>query len=192
MIKRLLLLLSLVLYAVSPVLSQATERAELLPDGSVLLSPQTLRGIDATLTTLETNLTRQRELSTSLTGELRQAELSLTTLRSLYSEQSILAGSLAGELSRAASSLTTLTSLYNEQGLLVLSLQTQWSLIAERLQDSDESYAWIQQDMMEMEGELTAERKNSARLDKSARVWRKAAIVLGCLAIGGIVAAVVW
>jgi chromosome segregation ATPase len=192
MTKRLLLLLSLALYAVSPVLSQATERAELLPDGSVLLSPQTLRDIDATLTTLETNLTRQRELSTSLIGELNQAELSLTTLRGLYSEQSILAGNLTSELSQASSSLMTLKGLYNEQSQLVSSLQIQWSLIAERLQDSDESYAWIQQDMMEMEVELTAERANSARLDRSSRVWRRVAIVLGAAAVGGIVAAVVW
>jgi anti-sigma-K factor RskA len=60
------------------------------------------------------------------------------------------------------------------------------------LQDSDESYAWIQQDMMAMEGELATARSNNARLDKSARVWRTVAIVAGCLAVGAGVAAVVW
>jgi hypothetical protein len=158
------ILLFLAFCAAQSVFSQATERVEPLPDGSVLLSPQALSAIDETLTRLESNLTRQRELSTDLTSELSAAELSLTTLKGLY----------------------------NEQGLLVSSLRIQWNLIATRLQDSDESYAWIQQDAIAMEAELTTARAAVQCLDRSARVWRTLAIVAGCLAVGAGVAAVVW
>jgi hypothetical protein len=48
------------------------------------------------------------------------------------------------------------------------------------------------EDAATLETELARERANSARLDRSARVWRTAAIVAGVLALGAGVAAAVW
>jgi chromosome segregation ATPase len=147
-----------------PALSLEKEKRGLLDYGSVILSPQALNDIDKTLSQLETNSTRQRELSTSLTGELRQAELSLTTLRTLY----------------------------NEQSALTMSLRNWTNQMGERLSESDQSLVWAMEDAELLESELAQERTKSARLDRSARVWRTVAIVLGAAAIGGVIAAVVW
>jgi anti-sigma-K factor RskA len=88
--------------------------------------------------------------------------------------------------------LTTLKGLYNEQGLLVGSLSIWADQLGERLSASDQSLAWALEDAALMEEELTRERSNSARLDRSARIWRTVAIVAGVLAVGAGVAAVVW
>jgi fumarate hydratase class II len=81
-------------FAALPVFGQALQRVEFLPDGSELLSPQALSGIDTNLRLLESNLEKQQQLLTSLSGELSVAESSLTTLNGLYSEQSVLVTSL--------------------------------------------------------------------------------------------------
>jgi hypothetical protein len=60
----------------------------------VLLSPQALSGIEGNLRLLESNLEKQQQLLTSLSGELSAAESSLTTLNGLYSEQLVLVMSL--------------------------------------------------------------------------------------------------
>jgi hypothetical protein len=161
---RLLLSLLWLHFAVWPGFGQATQRAESLPDGSVLLSPQALSDIDETLSLLESNLMKQQYLLMSLTGELSAAE----------------------------SSLTTLKGLYNEQGLLVGSLSIWADQLGERLSASDQSLAWAMEDAALMEEELMRERSNSAHLSRSARIWRTVAIVAGVLALGAGVAAVVW
>jgi chromosome segregation ATPase len=189
---RLSLLLWLVCCVVWPVSGQDTEHVELLPDGSVILSPQALNDIDSNLTLLESNSMRQEKLLMNLNSELNQATLSLTKLDGLYNEQRQLAGSLNSELSQATSSLMTFRVLYNEQASLVEKLKIQWNLIGERLELSDQSLAWAMEDAALMEGELATARAANQRLDRSARVWRVVAIVAGCLAVGAGVAAVVW
>ena len=82
--------------------------------------------------------------------------------------------------------------MLDEQERLTVSLRIQWTLIAERLSESDQSLSWAMEDAVLMEAELTRERANSTRLDRSARVWRTAAIVAGVIALGAGVAAVVW
>jgi hypothetical protein len=164
MTKKLLWWFLLVFCVVLRCFGQVTQRAESLPDGSVLLSPQALSDIDTSLSLLETNLAKQQRLLASLSGELSVAELSLTTLRGLY----------------------------NEQGLLVMSLRVWAEQLGERLSESDQSLAWAMEDAIALETELARERESSARLNRSAQFWRTAAIVAGVLAVGAGVAAVVW
>jgi hypothetical protein len=164
MTRRLLLPLLWLYFAVSPVFGQAAQRVEFLPDGSVLLSPQALSGIDTNLRLLESNLVRQQQLLTSLSGELSVAESSLTTLKGLYNEQSVLVTSLR---------------LWAEQ-------------LGERLSVSEQSLVWVMEDAQILETELAREQTNSARLDQSVRVWRTVAIVAGVIALVVDVAAVVW
>jgi hypothetical protein len=158
------LLLLCVCFAALPVSGQATQRAESLPDGSVLLSPQALSSIDASLSLLEDNLGKQRRLLASLSNELNTAESSLTTLRGLY----------------------------NEQSVLVMSLKVWADQLGERLSASDQFLAWAIEDATILEGSLAVERANNTRLDRSARFWRTVAVVAGVLAVGAGVAAVVW
>jgi uncharacterized protein HemX len=163
-LRKSLLLLVWALCASLSVFSQATERAEHLPDGSVLLSPQTFNALEQNLNLLEQNFERQKHLSTSLGSELNTAQSSLTELRAML----------------------------NEQERLTASLRIQWTLIAERLSESDQSLAWVMEDAALMEAELTRERATVQRLDRSARVWRIVAIVAGILALGAGTAAVLW
>jgi hypothetical protein len=164
MTRRLLLWLLLLCFAALPVFGQAARRVESLPDGSVLLSPQALSGIDTSLRLLESNLEKQQRLLMSLSGELSAAESSLTTLKGLYSEQSV----------------------------LVLSLRLWADQLGERLSASDQSLVWAMEDAQLLETELARERANSARLDRSVRVWQTLAIVAGVLALGAGIAALVW
>lgn len=159
-----LLPLYLVFCVALPGFGQVTEYAEPMPDGNVLLSPRALDALRMNLNQLEQNFEKQRRLSMSLESELDTAQSSLTELRSTLSEQE----------------------------RLTASLRIQWTLIAERLQISDESYAWAMEDATRMEAELTRERAAMRSLDRSASFWRTLAIVLGVAAIGAGVAAVVW
>jgi hypothetical protein len=140
-----------------PVLSEDISPAEQLPDGSVILSPQALNSIDNNLTLLETNLTRQRQLSLTLTSELSAAETSLTMLKGLY----------------------------NEQAALIGSLRIQWTLIAERLQESDQSLAWTMEEAAELETAY-------GRLEWKNRALTWALVIAGALAGGGIAAAIIF
>jgi chromosome segregation ATPase len=189
---KLLLLSFWVCCAGRPVFGQDTERVEYLPDGSMTLSPQVLTAINNNLTLLESNSMRQEELLTSLNSELNQAALSLTMLKGLYNEQGNLVENLNSELNQATSSLMTFRGLYSEQEKLVEKLKIQWNLIGERLEISDQSLAWAMEDAELMEAELAQERLANQRLDRSTRVWRTVAIMLGVAAIGGVVAVVVW
>jgi hypothetical protein len=82
-----------------------------------------LSGIDTNLRLLESNLVRQQQLLTSLSGELSAAESSLTTLKGLYSEQPVLVTSLRG---------------WAEQP-------------GERLSVSEQSLAWVMEDAVRLE-----------------------------------------
>jgi chromosome segregation ATPase len=191
-VQKLLLLLFWVFCVVLSVFGQDTKRVELLPDGSMLISSQALSDINSNLTLLESNSKNQEKLLTNLNSELNQATLSLTMLKELYSEQGESVGGLMNELSQATSSLTIFRGLYSEQGKLVESLKLQWNLIGERLEISDQSLAWAMEDAETLEAELTTMQVANRRLDRSARVWRTVATVLGVAAIGGVIAAVVW
>jgi hypothetical protein len=165
MTKRLLLpLLCLLFYAVSPVFGQDTQRAQGLPDGSVIVTPAQLLSINNSLTALEKNFETQKNLSGSLSLELETANTSLETLKNLSIEQSG----------------------------LINNLKLQWTLVSERLQESDQSWVWMTEDLAGMETELARERANSARLERSARTWRTLFVIAGCLAAGAGIAAVVW
>jgi chromosome segregation ATPase len=133
-------------------------------DGSVTLSPQALSDINENLSLLESNLAKQQRLLTSLNNELSEAAFSLTTLKGLY----------------------------NEQSVLVMSLRVWTEQLGERLSVSEHSLDWAMEDAATLETELERERVNSARLDRSVRVWRTVAIVAGVLALGAGVAAAVW
>jgi hypothetical protein len=159
-----LLSLYLVFCAALPGFGQATEYAEPMPDGSVILSPQALDALKVNLNLLEQNFEKQRRLLTSLGSELDTAQSSLMELRATLGEQE----------------------------RLTASLRIQWTLIAERLQTSDESYAWAMEDLTTIEAELTRERATTQRLNRSAQFWRTVAIIAGVLALGAGVAAVVW
>ena len=163
-VRKSLLLLVWALCAPLSVFSQATERAEHLPDGSIILSPQAFNALEQNLNLLEQNFERQKHLSTSLGSELETAQSSLMELRAMLSEQEH----------------------------LTASLRIQWTLIAERLSESDQSLSWAMEDATWMEAELELERATVQRLDRSARVWRIVAIVAGVLALGAGTAAVVW
>jgi chromosome segregation ATPase len=131
---------------------------------SITLSQQAMNELNRSLNQLETNYLKQKELLTSLNQELLTANYSLTELQKIYGEQVILVQKLR---------------IWTDQ-------------LGERLSESDQSLAWAMEDAALMEEELTRERSNSARLDRSARVWRTVAIVAGVLALGAGVAAVVW
>jgi chromosome segregation ATPase len=147
---RLSLLLWLVCFAALPVSGQVTKRAELPPDRSATLSPDQLSSINNSLTTLEHNFAAQKKLSDGLKSELEATSGSLEMLKTLSIEQALLIGSL----------------------------RLQWTLVSERLQESDESWVWIQQDIKEMEADLTREIANNARLEKKFSLWKGAAITL--------------
>jgi chromosome segregation ATPase len=118
--------------------------------------------------------------------------MNLSLLESNLGKQRQLLTSLNNELNTAAFSLTTLKGLYNEQSVLVMSLRVWTEQLGERLSESEHSLAWAMEDATLLETELSRERANSARLDRSVRVWRTVAIVAGVLALGAGVAAVVW
>jgi hypothetical protein len=164
MTRRLLLSLLWLCFAVSPVFGQVTRRVESLPDGSVPLSPQALSDIDTNLQLLESNLARQQQLLTSLSGELSAAESSLTMLKGLYGEQPV----------------------------LVMSLRVWAEQPGERLSVSEQSLDWAMEDAQMLEASLSRERANSARLDRSVRVWQTLALLAGILALVAGAAAVVW
>jgi hypothetical protein len=164
---RLPLCLWLVCFVSALALPQATQRVESFPDGSVILTPAQLFSINNSLTMLERNFETQKKLSDSLRLELETTGASLETLKNLSIEQ-------AG---------------------LINNLRLQWTLVSERLQESDQSWVWAMEDLTTMEASLAREQANSARLDRNARFWRTVAIVAGVLAIGTGVAAgmaIVW
>jgi hypothetical protein len=88
--------------------------------------------------------------------------------------------------------LTTLKGLYSEQSVLVLSLRLWADQPGERLSASEHSLVWAMEDAQMLEASLARERANSARLDRSVRVWQTLATVAGVLDLGAGVAAVVW
>ena len=131
---------------------------------SITISGQAMNELNQSLNQLETNYLRQKELLASLNQELLTANYSLTELQKIYGEQLI----------------------------LVEHLRIWTNQLGERLSESDQSLAWAMEDAALMEEELTRERADNTRLDRSARVWRTVAIVAGVLALGAGVAAVVW
>jgi hypothetical protein len=85
-------------------------------------------------------------------------------------------GSLSLELEAASASLETLKNLSIEQSGLINNVKLQWTLVSERPLESDQSWAWMTEDLITMEMELAGERANSARLERGVSFWRTAAV----------------
>jgi hypothetical protein len=134
------------------------------PDGGVILSPESLSELDRNLTLLEENS--------------KQQELLLSGLRL--------------ELGTANDLLTTLEGQLETQIGLVGNLKLQWNLISERLQTSDQSWAWIQEDLMAIERKSAAMEQENSRLKKTNRALWWAVSIVGALAVGGVAAAIVF
>jgi chromosome segregation ATPase len=125
-------------------------------------------------------------------GSVTYSPETLTLLEQNWQKQSVQLTRLGTELLEANSSLTELRTISGEQRALLLTWQTQWNLIADRLSDSDQYLAWAMEDVEVLETVLAQTQTRNTRLETSTRFWRTVAIVVGCLAVGAGVAAVVW
>jgi hypothetical protein len=115
----------------------------------------------------------------------------LTALEKNFETQKNLSAGLSLELEAASASLERLKNLSIEQSVLINNLKLQWTLVSERLQESDQSWAWTMEDLITMEMELAGERANSARLERDVSFWRTADLIGGVIALAAAVAVVV-